>query len=370
MIEDGLALGTWTNRQRRAKELLTLDRINRLNEIGFIWDSKTERWEQAFSALKDFCKRKGNCRVPVTHTVKGLRLGAWVATQRQIQKRITLDHLNRLNEIGFIWDPFDDQWNVAFSKLLAFHKREGHSRVANGHVEQGLKLGSWVSEQRLHKQSLTPGRIKSLNDIGFSWKPLTEQWEEIFTLLLDFHKRNGHCRVTQSEVYDGIKLGVWVTAQRTRKKRLTAEQIRRLDSIGFSWDPQTEKWEAAFEMLQDYRKKNGHCNVTQTHTAGGFKLGSWVITQRHKKNKLTPQRVMRLNSIGFSWDPLSEQWDNAFNLLRAFHKREGHCRVADSHIEQQFRLGAWVKKQRARKDKHALARIRLLESVSFIWKAR
>jgi hypothetical protein len=33
-------------------------------------------------------------------------------------------------------------------------------------------------------------------------------------------------------------------------------------------------------------------------------------------------------------------------------------------------LGAWVKKQRARKDKHAPARIRLLESVSFIWKAR
>jgi hypothetical protein len=369
-IEDGLALGTWTNRQRRFKELLSLDRINRLTEIGFIWDATTERWENAFSALKDFRKTQGHCRVPVTYKANGLRLGAWVATQRQIKNRITPDHLKRLNEIGFIWDPFDVQWNEAFSKLLTFHKREGHCRVPNGHLEEGLKLGSWVGEQRLKKEGLTPDRIKRLNEINFSWEPLAEQWEEGFASLIAFHKLNGHCRVAQSEVFNGTKLGVWVSGQRTRKQRLAAEQIRRLDSIGFSWDPQTEKWDAAFEMLQDYWKINGHCNVTQTQNVRGFKLGSWVITQRHKKNKLTPQRIMRLNSIGFSWDPLSEQWDKAYSLLKAFHKREGHSRVPESHIEEQFRLGSWVKTQRARKDKQTPARIRQLESVSFIWKAR
>ena len=114
----------------------------------------------------------------------------------------------------------------------------------------------------------------------------------------------------------------------------------------------------------------GHCRVPQTRVFDNFKLGSWVARQRQTKMQLTTEQVRRLDALGFSWDPYSEYWEYAFSLLKAFRKREGHCRVPESHIEEQFRLGAWVRKLRARKDKQTPARIRLLESVSFIWKAR
>ena len=28
----------------------------------------------------------------------------------------------------------------------------------------------------------------------------------------------------------------------------------------------------------------------------------------------TPEQVKRLNTIGFSWDPLAEQWEKAFKV--------------------------------------------------------
>jgi hypothetical protein len=262
------------------------------------------------------------------------------------------------------------KWNEAFAALQAFKKREGHCLVKSNHKEAGIKLGSWVNEQRLNAEKLSPDRIKRLDQIGFSWSPRKEQWEAAYSELITVRKRKGHCRVAQSTIAKGIRLGVWVSVQRSRKHLLSSDQIARLDSVDFSWDPHEEHWEYAFSILQDFFGREGHCNVAQSVSVKGFKLGAWVITQRHKKKNLAHSRVARLNSLGFNWDPLKEQWDRAFSVLMGFQKREGHCRVPDGHIENNFGLGAWVKKQRSRKSKLTTEKIRLLDSLSFIWKAR
>ena len=101
-----------------------------------------------------------------------------------------------------------------------------------------------------------------------------------------------------------------------------------------------------------------------------FKLGSWVARQRQTKMQLSNEQVRRLDALGFSWDPYSEDWEYAFKLLKAFRKREGHCRVTDGHMEGDLKLGNWVKKQRALGKKIQPERLRRLNSLNFIWKAR
>jgi hypothetical protein len=63
-VEDTFRLGLWVTNQRRRKALLPLQREQRLDAIGFIWDPQSDKWEQGFIALLNFKRREGHCRVP------------------------------------------------------------------------------------------------------------------------------------------------------------------------------------------------------------------------------------------------------------------------------------------------------------------
>jgi hypothetical protein len=65
---------------------------------------------------------------------------------------MTPDRLKRLNDIGFVWDPIADEWEVGFAKLEQFKAREGHCRVPANYIEGDFKLGLWVAAQRKNRK--------------------------------------------------------------------------------------------------------------------------------------------------------------------------------------------------------------------------
>jgi hypothetical protein len=142
-----------------------------------------------------------------------------------------------------------------------------------------------------------------LDSLGFSWDPRIEQWAEAFAALQRFRIREGHCRVTPDHVEDGLNLGVWVITQRQKRDRLSAEQICKLASLGFSLNPRDEKWEEAFAALQQFRKREGHFKIPRDHVEAGIRLGNWAANQRVNRSALPPERAKRLNLIGFTWKP-------------------------------------------------------------------
>jgi hypothetical protein len=83
---------------------------------------------------------------------------------------------------------------------------------------------------------------------GWSWDPLTDQWESGFSRLSDFSQREGHCRVpTAYKTEDGYRLGYWVNQQRTIRDKIDPERRRRLDAPGFDWDPRANERRPAAE---------------------------------------------------------------------------------------------------------------------------
>ena len=68
----------------------------------------------------------------------------------------------------------------------------------------------------------------------------------------------------------------------------------------------------------------------------------------------------------------NQRWTEAFALLLAFKRREGHCRVPRHHIERGFRLCQWVAVQRYWHRIHCLVaeRERRLNAVRFVWSRR
>jgi len=369
-LENEFRLGQWVSIQRREKSTLSDERLSRLNELGFVWNSLNEKWEQGFSLLSAFKQREGHCLVPKNHLENEFRLGQWSNDQRWNKSTLSEERLSRLNELGFVWDSLNEQWEQGFSLLSAFKQREGHCLVTQKHIEDGFKLGKWIDRQRSTKSTLSEERLSRLNELGFIWEPFTEQWEQGFSLLSAFKQREGHCLVTQKHIEDGLKLGIWVSKQRSNKSTLSDERISRLNELGFVWDPLTEQWEQGFSLLSGFKQREGHCLVTNNHFEDGFKLGKWIDRQRSTKSTLSEERLSRLNELGFIWEPFTEQWEQGFSLLSKFKQREGHCLVPYNHLENEFRLGQWVSRHRSIKSTLSEERLNRLTNLGFLWSKR
>jgi len=265
-------------------------------------EESTASWEFWFGLLEEFKEAEGHCRVPATYEIAGFNLGNWVGTQRRAKDSMSPERKQRLDDIGFIWDPFAEAWEEGFNKLLQFKEQEGHCKVPVTYEIAGFKLGQWVRVQRNAKDSMSPERKQRLDDIGFIWDPLAEAWEEGFNKLLQFRETERHCNVRQHFKLDGFRLGQWVSVQRKNRDSMSPERKQRLDDIGFIWDPFAEAWEEWFNKLLQFKELEGHCKVPVTYEIAGFNLGNWVGTQRRAKDSMSPERKQRLDDIGFIWD--------------------------------------------------------------------
>ena len=166
-------LGVWVCVQRRCfKEgKLAEDKVARLEELGFVWDVTEEAWEKNFLELKRFREEHGHCKVPWGYP-QNPSLGVWVCDQRKKFKKGKLaeDRIARLEELGFVWDVFEEVWEKNFLELKRFQEEHGHCKVPRGYPENP-DLGCWVKHQREYFKSakLAEDRIARLEEIGFVW---------------------------------------------------------------------------------------------------------------------------------------------------------------------------------------------------------
>jgi hypothetical protein len=322
-------------------------------------------WEERFGALVEYKKKTGNCNVP-QRWPDNPRLATWVSTQRQIKNRLTSDQVRRLNELGFAWEPQEAAWEEMFGALVEYKKKTGNCSVPNEWPENP-QLGRWVNTQRLTKERLTPDRVKRLNELGFVWEPQEAAWEEKFKALVEYKKKTGNCNVPQGWP-DNPKLANWVTNQRQKKDRLTSEQIRRLNDLGFGWGPLKKNWEEMFAALVDYHKKTGNCNVP-VNWPENPQLGRWISQQRRSRDRLTPERIKRLNKLGIVWGQKKALWEEMYQALVEYKKKFGDCKVPDDWPENP-KLGTWVSNQRTRKEQLTSDRIKKLDGLGFVWDVR
>jgi hypothetical protein len=130
----------------------------------------SEQWEQGLRYLRKYNAREGHSRVPSAHIEKGFPLGNWVHHRRRGRHKLPAERRRQLDELGFIWKPFEEDWNEGFAHLKAYSEREGHSRVPSRHIENGFPLGTWVGVQRSIKDKMSAERRKRLDKLGFAWK--------------------------------------------------------------------------------------------------------------------------------------------------------------------------------------------------------
>jgi len=127
-----------------------------------------------------------------------------------------------------------------------------------------------------------------------------------------------------------------------------------------------------FQLLLEYKAQHGNTSVPDKYDKNP-QLGNWVYNQRrlHSKKKLSNNRVLGLESIGFKWTLQTldeEKWETMFQLLQEYKAQHGNTLVPDKY-DKNPQLINWVKTQKRMHSKKKLLsnRVLLLESIGFVW---
>jgi hypothetical protein len=344
-IEAGFKLGTWVSSCRSRKSRLSNNEISTLNTLGFVWDAKGSAEEAKFVALERFIAQHGHADVPSAYVQDGVKLGMWIRSlKKNPSNREARERVQRLGVSFAKKNPRVESFEKHLRLLRDFVAREGHARVPYGTVESGYRLGSWVSRMRSKRDSLLPQERAGLDSLGFDWEGEQGVFEAHMEGFRAFAAREQHGNVPKHHIEAGLKLGRWLRGIRIGDRKISASDKAELEALGFSFAPFEDAWTEMFGLLEAFVNREGHANVPIGFVANGRNLRSWVITQRAKRNadELTPERIAKLNTLGFVWNAITARFAVKLSALRVFYAREGHTKMPRSFIEGDIALGSWM----------------------------
>ena len=108
--------------------------------------------------------RRGGARI--RHLVNGAGRQRRAFTNGELSP----ERIARLDEIGFVWNLYDRDWEEMFGQLVAYKERFGDIGELIDWKENAA-LGKWCSRQRqfFKKGRLSAERIARLEELGFVW---------------------------------------------------------------------------------------------------------------------------------------------------------------------------------------------------------
>jgi superfamily II DNA or RNA helicase len=254
-------------------------------------DALGSTWDERFGQLKAYREQTGHCLVSVAD-FSWRQLRDWVALQRQLKRvgKLSDERVRKLKEIGFVWgkghatcptgvgeklymtrppahafplslkearaiaahgrrmgwlqEPkrssksSNPMWEDSCAKLAEFHNLHGHCDVKLV-VPLDEQLHKWAQEQRKARGLgvLTADQARQLDQLGFIWDTSGLLWERMFRVLVVYKSVHGDCNVPRYW-QENLQLAIWVASQRKRQRigQLNAEQVLKLEQIGFGWD--------------------------------------------------------------------------------------------------------------------------------------
>ncbi|MFJ7169261.1 Helicase associated domain protein [Streptomyces globosus] len=273
-------LGRWVHQQRKALRTGELeDRRKELldaPEAGMLWEPGEEAWENKLAVLRSYRKAtghlaprqdavwgEGETMVPIGQHMANLRRKGGLGKDPER----AAERAAQLAEIDPDWNcPWPLNWQRHYRVLADLVDADGHlPYIAPGVVFDGDDIGRWLQQQKQPTTwaRLKPEQQKRLTALGV--KPLEvpspaptanhgakgpskaqQAFQRGLTALTQWVEREGADRpVPRGAVVeiavDGetepvtVKLGVWVTNTKSRRDKLTTEQLAALAKLGVDW---------------------------------------------------------------------------------------------------------------------------------------
>jgi superfamily II DNA or RNA helicase len=275
----GFPLGQWIadNRRFHARGVMDGGRIEQLEKLGMIWSHYDVAWEEGLAAARGWAAEAGHLLAPLDATFQCYRVGIWLKNQRaaarkaaEIEQRraeglavvsaagaLSDERREQLEDIDPSWCP---AWPVEWQR--AFHLTRQHldaggalPRSPGDVVHQGEDLGRWVRSVRYGWDNLTTvqqwmcERVLGIEPATEDEKPQprrtqADRWAVNYEAAKQYYEREGHLRVPRKHVERivgedqeerELRLGAWVSNQRSRVAALSKERREQLCAISMRW---------------------------------------------------------------------------------------------------------------------------------------
>ncbi|GGX42167.1 helicase [Streptomyces chryseus] len=274
-------LGRWVHQQRKALRAGELDphRKELLNEAGMVWEPGDEAWEKKLAALRSYRRATGHL-APRQDTVWGegegdgeqLAIGQLLANLRRRgglgkDPGRAAQRAEQLAAIDPDWNcPWPLDWQRHYKVLADLVDADGRlPHIDPGVTFDGDDIGRWLQQQRKPGTwaQLSAEQQERLTTLGI--KPLEAPspapaaprtakgpskaqaaFQRGLTALTQWVEREGaHRPVPRGAVVEiavdgdadpvAVKLGVWISNTKTRREKLTQEQLDALRELGMEW---------------------------------------------------------------------------------------------------------------------------------------
>ncbi|WP_030548900.1 DEAD/DEAH box helicase [Streptomyces albus] len=273
-------LGRWVHQQRKALRAGELDphRKELLDEAGMVWEPGEEAWENKLAALRSFRRATGHLAPRQDALWDDPAGGGTVAVGQLVANLRRKDGLGKDPERAAIraqqLSTIDPDWNCPWP--LAWQRHHRHladlvdadgpgvlAEIRPGVMVDGDDLGRWLTrmreartwaqlsseqQERLSKLGVQPAKAPSpapaAGRAGKGPSKAQQAFQRGLAALTQWIQREGVQKAVprghvERVVIDGQehhhKLGVWLTNTKTRRDKLTPEQLDALRELGIEW---------------------------------------------------------------------------------------------------------------------------------------
>lgn len=173
-----------------------------------------------------------------------------------------------------------------------------------------------------------------------------ENWEQNFESLKDFIKENNKLPSTFDEQND-FAIGRWCSMQRVQKKNgaLSSYREKKLEEIGFVWTPQKDAWFNRYELIKEFKEKNGKLPTSSDNKS----FVVWFHTQRtdYANDLLSDEKIKLLKELGVDLEMTRNEkaWLSKYDYVCKFLNEKGALpQFEDTYND--IKIGSWLCEQR------------------------
>lgn len=262
-----------------------------------------------------------------------------------------------------------------YKELVLYRIEHGDCTVPQDFVANDFRLGLYVRDVRSGVKKITPEQKNLLDDLGFVWRiySISKSFDEIFNLLKEYNEKYNTWSIPASYIVNGVKLSNFAQSIRSGQRHLSAEQKRKLESIGFPWRLRHDiSFEQIYKLMKDFVKENGHCRIPTFYKVANVSLGKIAYDIRKGKRRISDKERKMLNDIGFVWQVNRPRcsFEEVYNLLKEFTLINGHCKVPRDYVANGVRLGKIVNVIRIGGRKITEEQRELLNEIGFVWSVK
>jgi len=228
-VVDGVnvSVGQWVQNIRSAAKgrdiyLLTKERIEQLENLGFIWDVSRYRFEDNVSAIAEYYKENGKYPPLDSKDFKTRALGKFLMRQiEQIRNEnfpVWKQEIIKRYQLNLSCEYRADK---LFNRFIHFAKKYkekyGHLNICTKDVIDGYNIGMIYSSMKRKKNTLSREKRRKLKEMGIIFE---DKNEILFYKKINLAKeaiKNGIVISSKNQVYEQINLYEWINSTIKRK---------------------------------------------------------------------------------------------------------------------------------------------------------